>query len=229
MQAKSAKMRSYFILFSFILSISAFAQNKSDTINSRDGDLASLEIIYGNHFYKSPVNNQFNSLKSFNLYQPVQSVGLSFTNVYIINRERKQTMHISYSQIIPQTVFINDTLKSKINGYVFSINLVSFDITKNSKSMSTPFGLGFNTGRLKLQSDSYKPQKNPFFAPAFFLNPRFLIGKVVLGVRFDYQFDISRKGWRSVINTKKDLSFPVKDFNQTGLIVNLSLGWNLFK
>ena len=65
-------------------------------------------------------------------------------------------------------------------------------------SISKPFGLGLNTGRLLIKSASYKTQKNPFFSPALFLNPRILIGKVVLGIRLDYQIDISRSSWRSV-------------------------------
>lgn len=200
-------------------------QEQLDTTSKFEGDIASVDLIYGTFFCNQNFNNQINTLNQFELFKPIQTIGLSLTATYVRGGKHNFGIHLSYVQIIPQKINITDSLTGTINGFNFSYNIVGIDITPKSKFSSIVIGCGFNTGRLRITSDSYRAQKNPFFAPALFFNPRFFIGHIAIGLRAEYQFDISKKGWRSVNISNKLNTFSPSNLKQSGLLTHFTIGW----
>lgn len=202
-----------------------YGQNKVDTTNTIENDLFSIDLLYGTLFCQENFNSQINTLHSFEALKPIQTIGASLTAAYVRGGTHIYGFHISYVQIIPQKIAINDSFNGAINGFNLSCNLLSIDLTPKSQCSSIMIGYGFNTGRLRITSDSYRSQKNPFFAPALFFNPRFFLGHIAVGLRAEYQFDISKKGWRSVNISNKVNTFSPSSLKQSGLLTHFTIGW----
>lgn len=205
----------------------SYSQRSSDSTDNFIGDIATLDILYGTYFYNQDFNKQLNTFNHSKVLKPLQTFGLSLSVIYSQGNRYDFGVHSSYSQIIPQKINVNDTIEGIINGFNFSYSIYGINLTPKSKFSSIILGVGINTGRLRIKSDIYKSQKNPFFAPVLSFNPKFYLGKIVLGFRTEYQFDVSKKGWRSVNFTNREKSFPVLKFNQSGLITYFSIGWKL--
>ena len=214
------------IILALTLTHFIYGQNDKDSTYNDEGDIVSLDLLYGTLLLRQGFNDQVNTLKRFEFFEPIQSIGISLNVAYVREGEHNYGIHVSYSQIIPQKIQVNDTINGKINGFNFSWNFYGLDLTPKSKYSSIILGAGFNTGRLRIKSDSLRSQKNPFFAPAIFFNPRLFIGHFSFGFRADYQFDISKTGWRSVNLSNKTNTFSPLNLKQTGLITYLSLGWS---
>jgi hypothetical protein len=223
-------MRLFFYLIPLIVSFSTTAQidRKQSPLKAAESypDILTLDVLYGNVFYQKTSNRNFNSFQHSKIGQPLQTIGLSIT--YSMSEDlvsHKYSTHVSYSQIIPQQLSINDSLLGRINGGIFSFNIFGYDFTSKSKVSSVILGGGFNAGRLRVSADDYRSLKNPYFAPAVFFNPRFLIKRLAISFRAEYQFDVSKKRWKSMVFSQKGSSFELENLNQSGLILHLSLGW----
>lgn len=213
------------LLFIISLCTLSIGYSQKDRDSTRKG--SSLDLMYGIYTYNQNINNQTNSFKKFEFGKPIQAIGISFTSTFLLWRLHNTGFHLSYSQVVAQKIAINDTLNGKVNGFNFSCNIIGYDLTPKSHVVSLVVGGGFNTGRLRITSENLRSQKNPFFAPTLFFNPRFFVGPVVIALRFEYQFDVSKKGWRSV-NVSKELDgFLLNNFSHTGLLTYFSVGWNL--
>ena len=221
-------MRLILLFAVFSLQGNAFAQTGAYApMNEPVDDQVWIDVIYGSHIYNHNFRDQFNHFNGYEFWQPIQSVGFSMSAFYFMNSAFKNGFHYSYAQIIPQKIHLSDTLSARINGFNFSLSLASLNLTPRSKHTNISFGIGFNAGRLRMVSDGRRSQKNPYFAPALFFSPRFFLGRVVLGLRAEYQFDVSRKTWRSVNFSKEKPPFALDEFRQTGLIANFTVGWRI--
>ncbi|GAB5416886.1 MAG: hypothetical protein Crog4KO_17530 [Crocinitomicaceae bacterium] len=184
-----------------------------------------VSLIYGQHTYLSDFGNNFNSFDSVEPFQPVQSVGLLVTTFEPSNGYYSLGNVLSYSQIIPQEIAINDTLNGKINGFNFGLTLLHFNLTPKVNWSFLGLGFGFNTGRMRVKSEAYRSQKNPYWAPTIFFTPQVALKNFIIGINASYQFDVSRRGWRTLNFSKKELDFTLNEFRQTGLMANISIGW----
>ncbi|MCR9171397.1 MAG: hypothetical protein NXI10_02825 [bacterium] len=185
----------------------------------------SIDFIFCSHIYNNDFISEFNTFNNYEALRPVNSVGLSVSSYYLANKKFQAGFHYSYAQILPHDINLNDTLTGRINGFNFSLSLASINVTPKSKHTNIAFGIGFNTGRLRMTAQNRRSQKNPYFAPALFFNPRFFLGRFVIGLRAEYQFDISRPTWRSVNVNADQTSFALSEFRQTGLIPSFSIGF----
>ncbi|XOV66506.1 MAG: hypothetical protein ACFHU9_12840 [Fluviicola sp.] len=184
-------------------------------------------ITYGQDVYLSDFGNNFNSFGNYTSFQPIQSVGVML-NVY----EPKERQHVfgnmtSYSQIIPQDMQINDSLMGRINGFNLGLTIMEVNLTPKMKWSAIGLGFGFNTGRLRVKSDGYRSRKNPYWAPALFFNPHFIIKKFVVGLAASYQFDVTRRRWQPLRFSSKTADFELDEFRQTGFTAKLSVGFKL--
>ncbi|WP_417265111.1 hypothetical protein [Brumimicrobium sp.] len=202
-----------------------YGQEASDSVEHSIGDLLIANIHYGTYFYKQDFNGQLNNFDHSKIFNPIQTIGISLSGIYSNGDKHTYGIHFSYAQVIPQKVNVNDTTGGIINGFNFGCSFYGLNLTPKSKFSSTIVGIGFNTGRLRIKSESYKSQKNPFFAPVISLSPKFYLGKITIGLRTEYQLDVSKKGWRSVNFTNKKNSISVLKLNQSALITYFSLGW----
>lgn len=220
-------------LFYIILSIFCFASNAQTNkkqytpkVIIPSGEIVTLDALYGTILYQKSFTNNLNSFRYSKLGNPLQTVGLSLTyTVDATSIAHYYSTHFSYSQIISQQFSINDSLSGKINGGIFSVNLLSYDLTPKSKFSSILLGGGFNTGRLRISTDGYRSMRNPYFAPALFFNSRFFIKHLAISIRTEYQFDVSQKRWKPVHFSRQGERFSLENLNQSGLVLNLCLGW----
>lgn len=176
----------YIVIFSLLISFSIYAQSDSTSVTR------SLDLTYGYRFFNSSFYNQLNSTNHFDYKLPVQLVGVEISDNYFANKYVDYYGHISYSQVIPQTIQLQNT-SCKINGFVFGVDYgISVGTTKKFKVL---IGGGFNTGRLKLYKSKQIDLKNPFFSPKVCVQPKIAIKKLVLSLRAEYDFDISNTAW----------------------------------
>lgn len=220
-------MRHCILLILFLLTFGmASAQQTGRMMASGPNDnQTSIDLIFCSHVYINNFIDQFNTFNNYQALQPVNSIGLSVSSFLLLNKKYTTGFHYSYAQILPHDININDTLIGRINGFNYSMSLASINVTPKSKFSNVSFGIGFNAGRLRMKADDRRSQKNPYFAPALFFNPRFFIGPVVIGLRAEFQVDISKSTWRSVNVNKDQMPFTINEFRQTGLIPSFSIGF----
>ena len=199
-----------------------------DSISSqKEADMFSCDILYGQCIFKDDFYAQFNTKQHYSFTHPIQTIGISLSGAYVRDKRHDYAVHYSYSQLLPQQITLFDTLNSHINGFIFSVNMLGKDLLPKSKNANCIIGLGFNTGRFRISGNDYKQQKNPFFSPTISLQPKLKLGSIVLSLRGDLSYDISKGNWRSLNFSTKTQRFDLKPFKQTGLMLYFSIGWEL--
>lgn len=150
--------------------------------------------------------------------------GIGATGNFITNREYNFDGHMHYTQVIPQTIKVNDTIMANITGFNFAATAIGFDVFKKLRSVDLFLSAGFNTGRLRLYGNSFVNQKNPYFSPKVSLTPRFTFGRISIQMNIDYGLDISKKNWRKTnLSNSPKLSLP--QTSMTGLSTFVMLGF----
>jgi hypothetical protein len=211
----------------YFLSTPLFGQEKSDSANilkpNVSDKFSSIDFVFGlkylasNHFY-----GQLNTLNNSSVIRPLSYVGFNFVGV-LGEKEDRFTEELTYCQIVPQTILIGDASSVKITGFSLGYG-VGGDLLARVKGMELNWLVGFNTGRLRLYGNDSMKEKNPFFSPKVSLSPRFKIGKCVLSLRAEYEYDISRKGWRRTYFAKGSQA-NLQTLNQSGLTVTMGIGY----
>jgi hypothetical protein len=166
--------------------------------NAQKRNMESFDIIFGPRLFKSNFYNQVNTLDKYSFNSPLHLIGIGYSGRFTFERSTWLNFagHTSYAQIIPSQLIINDTIKCNINGFIFSVCVLGWDFFPKSKNFHLLFSGGFNTGRLRLDGNELTRQKNLFFSPKLSLQPKIAIGKIILSVRGDYEWDISSKYWK---------------------------------
>ena len=197
-----------------ILPFSFVAQTKNTT-------LSSFDIYYGcrplfQNFYK-----QLNTINDLKFGKPLQTIGVGSSGHFLVNRGSDFYGHWIYNQILPQTIFIQDSIKGKLSGFVFSFAYGASIISKNFVFM---FYSGFNTGRLRMFGNELIRQKNPFFSPKIGIQPKIKLGKIALTLIIESEYDISKPRWRrtSLANENKSNLDALK---QSGITAQLGVGY----
>ena len=194
----------FIVVFSLLISLRVYAQSDSTSATK------SLDLIYGYRMFSNSFYNQLNSTNRFDYKLPVQLIGVAISDNYTANKYLDYYGHISYCQVIPQTLQVQNT-NCKINGFVFGVDYgISVGATKNFKVL---IGVGFNTGRLKLYESNQVDLKNPFFSPKVCIQPKIAIKKLVLSLRAEYDFDISNTAWEKKSSTSVN-KISISNFKQ---------------
>ncbi len=211
-------MRKFTLIFVFFSSF--LSAQRKDSIAGN-----TLDIYFGYKNYFNDFNKKFNHTGSFNPSLPVQVIGIGISGPFNVNRGANFDGHFIYSQVIPSTITINDTLKVKINGFNFSF---AYGKAIIKRRFFTPIiYIGFNTGRLRLNGDSDIKEKNPYFCPKVGFQPKIFFGRLVLSLIIEADWDISRKSWRRT-NFSKENQLKINNFNQSCIMTLLSVGYNFF-
>ncbi len=186
----------------------------------------SRDITYGGRFPSRSFYQQFNTLENFQLYKPLQTVGIAVTGHYFVNKRGDPDGYSSYCQILPQDIVVQDSIKCRVNGFVFGFMLFGRDVFKKMDHFDFIICTGFNTGRLRLEHNELIRRKNAFFSPAVAAVPRLRIGRLVLSARFEYEYDISSPRWKKFLFAK-DGGITLSNLRQNGLSTCISLGWTI--
>ena len=192
------------IIFSLLISFGLHAQSDSSSVTS------SLDLIYGYRMFNGSFYDQLNTTNHFDYKLPVQLAGIAVSDNKYVNKNVEYYGHISYGQVIPQSIIIQN-ITCKINGFVLGVD---YGISVGSKIFKVLIGTGFNTGRLKLSAKDQVDLKNPFFSPKICIQPKVAIKKFVISVMAEYDFDISNTKWYK-ISSKSVNTVGVANFKQT--------------
>ena len=208
------------VLFS---NFSLFGQTtKKDTA---DIYINSFDVYYGYRSYFQNFYNQLNTTNNTQFNKPLQTIGIGYSGELESTREHKFFSHFLYSQIIPQTIHIKDTIKCKITGFVFSA-AYGRALTTKSGVFNTFFYIGFNTGRLRMYDNELVRQKNPFFSPKLGLQPKVRLGHIIISFIVEYEYDISKSNWRRTLFSNND-KVSLNNLKQTGLTGLVAIGFTL--
>ncbi|HEV7230720.1 MAG TPA: hypothetical protein VGO45_05295, partial [Bacteroidia bacterium] len=175
------------------------------------------KLLLSNHFY-----GQFNTLGSSSFNRPLQFVGVDFV-AYFSESPNAGTNHVSYCQIIPQEIIVQNKIKVNVTGFITSFEMGKV-IVGGLKHFELSLTGGANTGRLRLYGNDSLREKNPFFSPVVSIKPRIKLGKLVLSLRLDYEYDISGENWRRIYFAKLP-QVNLNTLNQTGFSWLLGLGY----
>jgi hypothetical protein len=205
------------LLLSITLSLAA----QKDTTS--DQTLSSFDIYYGVRPFFGDLYHQLNSTTNFSFSPPIRTIGIGTSGHFIMSRASDFYGHFVYNQILPEAIHIQDTIKAKITGFIFSF-AYGGAVTTTSGVFAFYFYLGLNTGRLKITGDENLAQKNPFFAPKIGVQPKIKLGRIALTFIFEYDYDISKTSWRRTLFAKVD-QVNIAPFRQTALTGQVGLGY----
>jgi len=201
-------------IFSLLISFSIYAQTDSSSATS------SIDLIYGYRMFNQNFSNQFNTTTNLSYKNPVQLGGLQISDNKYVNKYLDYYGAISYRQVIPQNILVQN-ITSKVNGFVFGLDYgLSLGVSNKFKVL---VGIGFNTGRMKLHADNQIDLKNPFFSPKISIQPKLVIKKLVLSVRAEYDFDISKTDWRKRASSSTN-TVILNNFKQSGFTPLFCIG-----
>ncbi len=224
------KLLPFLLLFGFALAAQTDTVQIQKTIkettakkDSTKGSLSSLDVYYGYKTFFHDFGKQLNTVYKFNIGQPLQMISPGYSGYYNINREASCYGHFLYNYIIPQPVRINDSIHCKITGFVFSLAFGGALESENQHFL-TMFYIGFNTGRLRLYGDEQVRQKNPFFSPKIGIQPKLLIGKFIVTLIAEAEYDVSKPGWRRLNVANKDKT-DIANFRQSGITTLIGVSY----
>lgn len=192
-------------------------------VDSMLRSITSLDLYYGNRAFFGNFYKQLNTTSKYHFSSPVQTIGLGISGNFLLTRGGNFYGHFIYNQILPQTIVIQDSLKGKLNGFVFSF-AYGGAYQKAESNFALLFYLGFNTGRLKITGNPQLQEKNPFFAPKVGVQPKIRFGKMALSLIAEYDYDVSKPSWRRTLSAKGDQVTMAK-FRQTGLTGHIGIGY----
>ena len=182
----------------------------------------SIDFYYGYKFYKSNFYEQLNTIKSYNLSQPIKQVGIGISGYFSVERGTNYYGHLLYNQVVPITFHINDSISGKLTGFVVSHGGGGKIIHNNWLLIN--WYLGANAGRLRLYQNSLLKQKNPFFSPKLGLQTKIKMGRIALSGLIEYEYDISSSRWRKTPYYRGERIY-VGGFRQSGLSVQVGVGF----
>jgi hypothetical protein len=188
------------------------------------GYINSVDIYYGSKLYTQSFYNQLNSTKDAKFNAPVQTVGIGMSSGAISVRAGHSFFtHAIYNQVIPQSIYLQNNLKGTLTGFVFSAAYGKAIITIAEK-FATYLYIGFNTGRLRIYDNELIRQKNPFFSPKIGLQPKIRFGKMALSFIAEYEYDVSKQGWRRTLFSTTNKT-TINNFRQSGFTGQVGIGY----
>ncbi len=201
--------------------ISTFLAAQKDTISS----ISSYDLYYGCRPSFQNFYNQLNTTNKFEFNNPLQMIGIGSSGRFPITRDGSMCGHIIFNQIIPQSIYINDTIKCKITGFNFSLS--HGDAISNKSGFFTLFYYaGFNTGRLRLYGNHLARQKNVYFSPKIGLQPKITYKKFALSFIIECEYDITNPNWKHTLFSNGD-QVKVNKIRQSGVTGQIGIGYAL--
>lgn len=183
----------------------------------------SFDLYYGNKVFTKNFYSQLNSANKIDFNLPIQQLGIGFTNYDRLSTLwYDNSIQMAFYYYLPNTIVINDTIKSIISGFAYSFGLGP-SFFRKSKYFRLNTSLGFNTGRTTLTQIEDKTLKNSFFAPKILFQPKIIIKRFCFSLLLDYSYDISNKSWKQLNNAKD--SYGLNQFDQSGYSFVVSIGY----
>ncbi len=189
-------------------------------------NILTFDLYYGYRIYDKDYYNQLNTPAKMDVKLPMSFVGAGISGWDHYTPNRMWVFQVNYYKIIPTRVMIEDSLNTKLSGYVFGYSFGP-SIATRKKNLSLAAYLGFNTGRTTLSKNDFITQKNQFFSPKITLQPKLIIKRFVLSFMFEAEYDVSNPRWRQTIFERKDL-YSLQPFHQSCYTALISVGYKYF-
>lgn len=186
------------------------------------------QLYFGYKTYLKAITNNINTFDNFRADHPLQVVGIGFSEQLTFSAGNTGgNFHgiFSYQYIIPQPVWINDSINGRITGFVFGAGGGKL-FTQRSGTFSFLLYGGFNTGRLRLYNNETIRQKNPFFSPKIGIRPKLNIGRVSFSILAEAEYDISKTSWRR-LNIANPDKVNIDKLRQSGLTTLIGISYRL--
>ena len=213
-------MVKYLLLILFSLFLHCFSKAQSGKFATKMG---SLDFIYSQRTYQADLDGQLNSIGNYNFEKSLNYVGIGSVGPLVCNRKYYISGYQSFSILIPKSITISDTIQGKMMGFNIGISLIGIDLLYRYKNADVLVFGGFNTGRLRMYDNDQIRQKNPYFSPKIAMCPRVRIGKITISLNLEYEYDISKTGWRRTIFAPKN-GINVQNFRQSGFTSSFAVG-----
>jgi hypothetical protein len=193
----------------------------------------SNQIIFGlsvgqYEFRANGLNNQLSDwgLQLFHNYY--YTTGLTYAGPVSFDRMGNFDAAFTFEGIVNQEISTpNDSLRLRLQGWhlttsIFGVDLVPGDV------VALVVGPGFDWGTLKIKritNGGESKYKNPFVAPMARADLRFTFGRLAIGGRAMYRFDITSGAWK-----RKTAGMPeLRATKNTGPAFEVYLGLRLNK
>ncbi|MES2514878.1 MAG: hypothetical protein V4580_12070 [Bacteroidota bacterium] len=228
-------MKKLLLLLSMLFSVYAFSQAKKIKVKRAKENTkvakskgphhhGTLDFYYGNRIFNENYYNQLNTIQNMNINQAPRIVGLGYSGYrYSIGRSFGLYSQMNYYKLIPEKIIIEDSLSTKLSGFVYGFGLGTGLYSADQKLSITAY-LGFNTGRTTLSKNEFITQKNQFFSPKITLQPKIIIKNFVISLIAEAEYDISNPAWKQTVFEKKEPHLLIP-FHQTCFTAIVSIGW----
>ncbi len=206
------------------LGVSAQKKQADNSATVTKGRTNFTELSYGSRTTIQNFYDQLNAPTFIKLGRPLQIITIgACENIHFWTRYSLYA-NLAYSQVIPQTIYLWDTLKGKITGGVLNLSFGKFIV--QSKSFDLSYYIGFNTGRLRMFDNEPIHQKNGFFSPKVGIRPRVKFGRFSIVGSVEYEYDLSKSNWnRTRFSTGNKVR--INNLKQSGMTVQLGVGYTL--
>jgi len=108
-----------------------------------------------------------------------------------------------------------------LSGFKIDFYNIGIDLFPKVKLFDAVASLNFATGRFKVKSALAERMRNSFITIEGAIEPRLILGPVVIGIRGSYNFDISKPRWRATQQLNPE-NFHFRCFE-----FQASLGWQI--
>ena len=207
------------IILLILISISSFLTAQKDT----SGSINSYDLYYGSRPSFQNFYNQLNTTNKFEFSRPIQIIGIGTSGRFPVTRDGSICGHFIYNQIIPQSIYINDTIKCKITGFNFSFAHGDVISTK-SERFALFYYAGFNTGRLRIYGNQLASQKNFYFSPKIGIQPKISYKNFAISFILECEYDITNPNWKHTLFSNREQT-KINKIRQSGVTGQIGIGY----
>jgi hypothetical protein len=183
----------------------------------------SIELNYGQMFYSRSFVGGINSFNNFQLGRPIQFVGLGTSGELKLSMFHNILGHFYVSGVMPQNIQLEEFGQARIGGGLMSAGLTKELIKRNRRFNLQP-GIGILSGRMNIHQSKIIHLKNGFFAPKVSIQAKAIFGKTSVALQLEYAMDLSDNDWKSIQRRSGSVD-NLTAFNQSGLLMQISIGW----
>lgn len=119
---------------------------------------------------------------------------------------------------LPQHFDYDNNSSLKMNGYLLHAPLAGVRMFDHKNWLDLVGEFGLTAGRWKMTGENSK-STNPFWCPTIALQPRVMVGPILLSCRLEYDYDISRSPWKL-----KSGDAHLQALHQTGFYPSVMVG-----
>jgi hypothetical protein len=188
----------------------------------------SVDLYYGYRVYDKNYYQQLNSPDHLDLKLPVSFAGFGVSGYPLhFGMTNRILGQANYYKIIPNRIYIEDTLHTKFSGFVMGYG-VGASLATRKRKLSLAAYIGFNAGRSTLSKNEFITLKNQFFSPKIAIQPKFIIVKrIAISIMLEAEYDVTNPAWRQTVFERKDL-YLLQPFRQTCYTAVISVGYKFY-